>query len=192
MIARQARFAQAGFTMVEALIGASIGSIVMAGLMLGTVALSRSFRAVEDFSNGTIDQARVLDYIARDVRRALSIAVTATPPTLTVTVADQYANPTPARVFNEPVVSATGIIYGTSPVEISYVLDGGNISRLENGIGPVIATNIVEFSPIIDPADPDAKTVTTSITFAPRFQATASSDATAGTRITNRAFSRNK
>jgi hypothetical protein len=177
---------------MEALISASIGSIVMAGLMMGTVALSRAFRAVEDYSDGTIDQARTLDYIARDVRRALSLAVTASPATLTVTVADQYANAAPSRVFSEPVVSATGIVYGAGSVNVSYVLNGGQISRQEGGVSTVVANNVVDFSPVIDPADPTGKTVVTSITFAPTFRPTVTSDAIAGTKVTNCAFSRNK
>jgi len=179
------------FTLVEMMVGAAIGSIILSALMLGTVALLRTFKAVEHYSDGVIDQARILDYIARDVRRAASVAVLTNPTRLTLTVPDQYATAT-TRAFRTPTVGSTGVVYGAGTVNVAFYLSGTNFVRQENGVNSTIATNVSDFQPIFDTTDPNGKTVKTTITFAPVFRATATSYARAGTSMTNRVFLRNK
>ena len=172
------------FTLVEALVGAAVGSIVLAGLMLGAVSLVRSSRASENFSDATINQSRILDYLCRDVRRALTVAVTSNPTKLTVTVADQYAGAAPGRAFKIPAVSLTNAKYGNAPVSVSYFLSGSNFVRQDNGVTSIIATNISDFEPIFDNSDPNGKTVQFTLTFMPKFKPGSGNTPRAGTKVT--------
>lgn len=70
---------RAAMTLVEMLVSAAAGSIILAAIITCGVALQRSFMAVEDYSTAGGDQLRVLDYVAMDCRRATS----ATPAGLT-------------------------------------------------------------------------------------------------------------
>lgn len=172
------------FTLVEALIGAAVSSIILAGLMLGAISLVRSSSATENFSDATINQARILDYLCRDVRRALTVVVTSNPTKLTVTVADQYAGAAPGRAFKVPAVSLTSATYGSAPVSVSYFLSGNNFVRQDNGVTSIIATNISDFQPIFDNSDPNGKTVKFTLTFIPKFKPGSGNTSRAGTTVT--------
>jgi Tfp pilus assembly protein PilW len=187
--------AVAGFTLVEALIGAVVTSIVLAALIAGGIALLRSFTATKDYSTARTDQLRVLDYISRDVRRALTVSVTANPARLTLTVPDQYAGADPDRTFRTPTLVTDGTYlgakYGTNPVTVSYQVNGSNFVRTEAGISTVIADEITDFQSSFDSADPAGKTVATSLTFAPTFGRNVSSHVRSTTSLTSRAVMRN-
>lgn len=186
---------RAAFTLMEAMIGAAVSSIVLATLATGSIALMRSYNASEDYSTAQADQLRVLDYIARDVRRALTVTVTATPPKLTLTLPDQYAGADPDRTFRSPTLTTQGntlgATYGTTPVTVSYYVAGSTFVRNENGALTVIANAVSDFQPVFDATDPAAKTVNTTLTFAPIFRRFLSSDARTATRLTSRAVMRN-
>jgi Tfp pilus assembly protein PilW len=179
------------FTLVETVVGAAIGSIILAALMLGSVALLRTFKAVEDYSDAAIDQARILDYIARDVRRAISVAVLQNPTRLTLTIPDQYSTTT-ARTFRTPVVGTAGATYGSGTVNVAFFLSGKNFVRQEGGVNSIIATNVSDFAPAFDTSDPNGKTVKTTITFTPVFRMNSINAPRAATSMTNRVFLRNK
>lgn len=180
-----------GFTLVEALIATGVSSMVLAGLMFGAVALMRSFSASEDYSTASSDQIRILDYISRDVRRALSMSVSSSPTTLTLTVPDQYTSAAPSRTFCVPVVSKTSIKYGTTPPTIKFYLSGTSFVREESGVQKVIATDVSDFVPAFDASDPKGKTVLTTVTFSPIYRMSASTVSRAGTTISSRAVMRN-
>lgn len=193
---RHARGAgQAAFTLVETMVGAAVASIVLAVLATGSIALMRSYNASEDYSTAQADQLRVLDYISRDVRRALSVSVTASPTKLTLTVPDQYAAAAPNRKFRAPTMTAQGktltATYGTTPITVSYYVSGSNFVREESGALTVIATGVSDFQPVFNSTDPAGKTVNTTLTFAPIFRRFLSSDARTATTMTSRAVMRN-
>jgi Tfp pilus assembly protein PilW len=186
---------QQAFTLVEAMIGAVVSSILLAALAAGSIALMRSYNASEDYSTAQTDQLRVLDYISRDVRRALTATVTVSPPRLTLTVPDQYAAADPNRTFKAPTLttqgSFLGATYGTTPVTVSYYVTGSNFVRDESGTLTVIAKGVSDFQPVFDSADAAGKTVRTTLTFAPIFRRLVSSDARTATTLTSRAVMRN-
>lgn len=181
------------FTLVETIVGAAIGSIILAALMLGSVALLRTFKAVEDYSDAAIDQARILDYIARDVRRATSVSVLLNPTRLSLTIPDQYLNAVKTeRAFREPKVSTGSVVYGSGTLNVVFFLNGKNFVRQESGVNTTIARNVSDFAPVFDTSDPNGKTVKTTITFAPIFRLNPATAPRAATSITNRVFLRNK
>ena len=181
------------FTLVETMVGAAIGSMILAALMLGSVALLRSYKAVEGYSDASISQARILDYIARDVRRATSVAVLQNPTRLALTIPDQYATATATdRTFRTPTVGTTGVTYGSGTVNVAFFLSGKDFIRQERGVNSTIATNVSDFAPVFDNSDPNGKTVKTTVTFAPTFRLSPTAATRIGTSMTNRVFLRNK
>lgn len=181
-----------GFTLVEAIVAAAIASIVLTALMLGSINLLRTHKAVEAYSDSAIDQARVLDYIARDVRRATSVTVLQNPTRLSLTIPDQYltTNPTDRR-FSTPTVG-TSVVYGSGSINVTFYVSGKNFIRQENGVNSTIATNILNFTPVLDASDPNAKLVKTTVAFTPIFRSNPATASSAATSMTNCVFLRNK
>ena len=95
-----------GMTLAEVSVAVGIGTVILAGFTTASVALQRSFIAVEDYSKGLNDQMRISDYLAMDMRRAYSIALSgscASPPlTVTLVIPNFYAG---ANTPNDPKVS---------------------------------------------------------------------------------------
>jgi hypothetical protein len=67
--------ALAARTLVEVLITAAAGALILGAILTSGVALQRSYMAVESYSTAGGDQLRVLDYVALDCRRAMSATV---------------------------------------------------------------------------------------------------------------------
>ena len=191
MNTRSSHWRKKGFTLVETMVGAAIGSIILAALMLGSVALMRTFKAVENYSDASIDQARILDYIARDVRRARDVTVLQNRTRLELTIPDQYANAPSSkqkRVFREPTIGPADTILYNRFVNVSYFRNGKNFVREEAGVSSTLAKNISD-PPVFDL---NGKMLTTTITFAPTFRLNSASAPRGGTSMTNRVFLRNK
>ena len=73
---KQARRA-AAFTLAELLIAMVGTSIIIGALLLSSVSLQKAFRASELYAASQADQRRLIDYLARDLRRAVGIATSA-------------------------------------------------------------------------------------------------------------------
>ena len=59
-----------GFTLVEVVIAAAIGSMILAAIITSAVSLHRTFAAVDDFFSVHLQQIRIIDYLSRDVKRS--------------------------------------------------------------------------------------------------------------------------
>lgn len=125
----------AGFTLPEVLIGAAVASIVLGGMMTGSVVLQRSFSASDRLARSHADLIRVADYMSRDIRNATSIDATASASVLlTVTLADYYdRRGTPGNLTddipNNPTLGRTLATYGGNPVTIRYLRSGTRVGR---------------------------------------------------------------
>lgn len=64
-----------GAVLAEMLISAAITTVITAGLMTAIVALQKSAAASYHHARSQLQQARLIDYIARDLRRALTVNV---------------------------------------------------------------------------------------------------------------------
>jgi hypothetical protein len=64
----------AGFTMAEMMISMAGSAVIIGALMFTSVGLQRAFRASEVYAAAQADQRRLLDYLTRDLRRAVAIA----------------------------------------------------------------------------------------------------------------------
>ncbi len=66
------------FTLPELMVSIACSIIILAALITASVALQRSYAAVEAYSMSERDELRVQDYVAMDCRRATRTAVTTT------------------------------------------------------------------------------------------------------------------
>jgi hypothetical protein len=168
-------------------------SIVMAAVLVGGVALQRSFAAVEGYSIAQGDQLRVEDYIAMDCRRALLASVDASN-TLTLTIPNYYdANNDKPKWSNAHAVAPTftsngAIQYGAGTTTVKYYAAAATFVREVNGTANVIARNVASFS--VSPQDLTS-CVSCSITFAPAFTSLPGPGPIAGTTVYCNTFLRN-
>jgi Tfp pilus assembly protein PilW len=142
-----------GFTLVEMMMALGSGSVVLASVVIASVALQRSFAAVETYSITEGDQLRVLDYIALDCRRALTAQVSSNTLTLTLPV---YYNSASNNVPNTPALNNGILAYGSGSVTVTYAQSGGNFNRqvvIKDSGGTTtstkttaIATNVASFT----------------------------------------------
>lgn len=190
------------FTLPEVIIAMSVSAFMFAAILTATVTFSRSFQSAIDFSRGTTDQQRVLDYIARDLRRAWTVTVSGSNQTLTVTVPDTYAaydaagNPTGAVVT--PTITSGKVNYGdpTKPVTICYYLSGSQLLRQQTigATGAVSTLVIADSVELLQSSFQDLTSIVTySVTFAPDMTTTdrSSSSARLSTTLTGSTSIRN-
>ena len=63
-----------GFTLAEVMISVTASIIIIAALVVGCMGLQRALHNSEQFATAQSDQRRLIDYIGRDLRRAVSIS----------------------------------------------------------------------------------------------------------------------
>ena len=175
---------------VEVLVAAALGTLAMAALYSGAIAMQRCFAGAEDYANAKADQARLSDFLALDLRRALAVTAGTDGSTiLTLKIPDYYDSDGRPRT---PTIANYVADYGNpaQPVTVVYRKAGSSISRQENGGKPQdVAINVEDFQLSIQDL---GKVVKTQITFAPRFQRTATAAARTATTVFNTTLLRNK
>jgi Tfp pilus assembly protein PilW len=182
-----------GFTLLELLMTLASSSIVLAAVIVGGVALQRSFAAVEGYSIAEGDQLRVADYIAMDCRRALTASVDLNN-VLTLSIPNYYdANNENPKWGNAhaiaPSFTTNGAIqYGAGTTTIQYYTLASNFIRDVNGAPNIIARNVSSFT--VSPQDLTSS-VSCSITFAPTFTSLPGPGPVAGTTVYSNTFLRN-
>lgn len=131
----------AAMMMVELLVGAAVGSIVLGALLVGTSALHRAFSANSQLARSDGDLVRVADYLARDIQNATSVSVAngansgaADSVILTLSMVDYFDRKgTPGNasddVANSPVLTRSGVTYGASAIDVRYLKSGSRIAR---------------------------------------------------------------
>jgi type II secretory pathway component PulJ len=213
---RLSRKFASGFTLVETVVAVGIGTLILAALTVASVALQRSFMAIEDYAKGQNDQMRISDYLSLDMRRAYSIGITgdSSHPPLTVTLSvpnfyqsadtpyDPHIAPITGWLFkkhhhnkHQDIILNQVVNYGpvndSAPtLTVTYVFDNSayTLTRNVNGVATTIATDVKDFNVSISDLD---ETAQTQITFNPRFRTLTSSAATQGTTYFQTTLTRN-
>ena len=190
MHARQTAGAAAGFTLLETLIATGISGLIIAAFLTSTFVLQRSFRATEAYSAAKRDQMRLTDYLALDLRRALTVQTATTGSTLlSVTIPDYYnADGTP----RDPITNRLVAQYGdpAKPVTVTYFKQGASVFRSENsGKATEIANNVDDFQITVEDLN---KVIKTRISFLPSFRNAAGTAAREATTLHNTIWLRNK
>ena len=62
-----------GFVLAEVMFSTIIFAAISLGLILGFIALERNYAATTDFATNHADEMRISDYLALDLRRALTL-----------------------------------------------------------------------------------------------------------------------
>jgi prepilin-type N-terminal cleavage/methylation domain-containing protein len=74
------------FTLTEMIIAIAIASTILAVTLTSSIALQKSFNEVDNYSTTHMQQIRIVDYLARDVRRGLSVTSSLDMQTVTITI----------------------------------------------------------------------------------------------------------
>ena len=176
------------FTLTEMMIAIAIASTILPVTLTSSIALQRSYNEVDNYSATHMQQIRIVDYLARDVRRGLSVTSSIDLQTVTITIpkyiyqagdtdlpnASLIGTPRPPkRVYvagdpnNDPNIN-----YGNTTSTVVYRVQGNSILRTEDtGAGPVVTTiasstdNIVPSTTDIELANTEY--TTTAVTFKP-------------------------
>jgi prepilin-type N-terminal cleavage/methylation domain-containing protein len=184
------------FTLPEVMIATLIFSAVSLGLLMGFTSLERCFAATADFATNHSDEMRISDYLALDLRRALSVQATQNDTTIFI---PRYYDA--AGAPQTPTLDGNGgVVYGTAgpSVQVRYYLSGGTIYREQQDwpatVSPIVSTiavaeNVKDF--IFNVTDL-GKVVTTKITFNPIYRSGgATTSAIAATAFYNTTLLRN-
>jgi Tfp pilus assembly protein PilW len=113
-----------GFTLAETTVAAAIVAIILVSIVTGGVSLQKIFAGSDGSMKANADQTRILDYIVRDLRQALTVVVSNSNQTLTVTV-PAYLDPNTGaavipRVQSGASTSKGTVDYGNSPSTVTY------------------------------------------------------------------------
>jgi len=142
------------FTISELLMGIAISSVVLAVTLSSAVALQRSLAAVDNYSLNHMHQIRIVDYLARDVRRGLAVTssfdrqtVVVKIPKYIIQAGDADANAANIGTPRQPVRSTVNseINYGppggSQVGTVEYSVAGTAITRTEDGVVTTIASS---------------------------------------------------
>lgn len=178
----------AGYVLTELIVSTSIFCSISVGLLMGFTALERNYAATSDFSLNHADEMRISDYMALDLRRAISVQAARNDTTIYIPA---YYDSTGAA--QTPTLDGHGgVYYGTSgsSVRIHYYLMAGTIYRQQDNAAAIsLAVNVHDF--VFNVTDA-GKVVTTHITFNPTFNSSgASAAATTATAFYNTTLLRN-
>jgi hypothetical protein len=79
---------EAGFTLGEAMVTSVVGTLLLAGLFAAGSALQRANAASDDYFSTHMQQIRIMDFLARDVKRSYSVTTSSDLKTVTCIMPD--------------------------------------------------------------------------------------------------------
>ena len=90
---------EGGYVISELIVSTSIFCSISLGLLMGFTSLERNYAATSDFSLNHADEMRISDYMAMDLRRAISVQAARNDTTIYIPAYyDQTGSPqTPGR-----------------------------------------------------------------------------------------------
>ena len=195
-----------GFSLSEVVIATALSTLIIGGALTSSVALQKSFNAVDNYFATHMQQVRIIDYLNRDVNRGLIVttsvdlqSVTVTMPNYIVQSSDPEAVVNPALIGTPrtPTVALTTsgfqVNYGTTATTVVYSINGMSILRTENGVVTTIASSTDQLVPQTTDTDlANTEYTNTSVTFQPIFTTGGSVAGRTGTNICATSYLRNK
>jgi type II secretory pathway component PulJ len=168
-----------GFSLPDLLVGAAISGVIAGGMFTTISALQHTSAASNHHAQSQVQQARLVDYISRDLRRALSVSVDTFEGAerLTLKIPNYYDSSGEPR---EPIIDTGAVRYGDvgSEVTITYYKQNDTVYRNVSGVATPLAKDLQSFD--IDFTDRGQQAVTVAISFVPRYQFNRSNDSTRG------------
>ena len=174
---------QAGFTLSETLIATAVASVILAAIVVTSISLQKSFRAVDDYFATHIQQVRIIDYLGRDVKRGYGVTTSVDKQTVTVTLPnyliqkgdpEAVADASRENMPRSPVVTLTPtgrqIDYGTTVSTVTYSVKGLQILRTQDGVVTTIASSTDRLVPKTENVElANTRYTLTTVTFRPLF-----------------------
>jgi len=195
---------QSGFTLAEIMMAMAIAVVIFAAIITASLAMQKSFNAVDHYFATHVQQVRIIDYLNRDVKRALIVTTSANQQTVTLTIpkyiiqsgdAEAVSNPSLVGAMRSPTLSTTTSLvnYGTTTSTVVYSINGASILRTEDGV----VTTVASSTDSLVPKDSDTELTNTeyttmSVTFLPIFTSGNVADERTGTTVFSLAYLRNK
>jgi len=195
---------QSGFTLAEILTAMAIAVVIFAAILTASLAMQKTFNAVDNYFATHIQQVRIIDYLNRDVKRALICTVSADQQTVTLTIpkyiiqsgdAEAIINPSLVGAMRSPTLSTTTSLvnYGTTTTTVVYSINGASILRTEDGAVTTIASSTDQLVPSsTDTQLANTEYSTMAVTFRPIFTSGNIADERTGTTVFSLAYLRNK
>jgi hypothetical protein len=188
------------------MVALSLSSIVLGASITASVALQKSFNAIDNYFATHMQQIRIIDYMNRDVKRGLIVSTSVDLQSVTVTLpnyivqagdAEAIANPALVGTARTPTVTYTPsgqqVNYGASTSTVSYAINGTSILRTENGVVTTIASSTDQLVPqTTDVQLANTEFTNTSVTFSPMFASAGSVADRTGTSLYSTSYLRNK
>jgi type II secretory pathway component PulJ len=191
------------FTLGEMLIAMGISVALIAVTLTTAVALQKSFYSLDNYFGTHMQQIRIVDYLARDVRRGLSVVSSADKRTVTVNLpryivqaGDADATGSNVGTPRAPSLAIVNRDYNinylpssTSPTSVVvYWISGSSILRTEDNVITTIASSTDSLIPeTVDIELANTEYTTTAITFQPLSMADRN-----GTTVYSTAYLRNR
>ena len=195
---------QSGFTLAEIMMAMAIAVVIFAAIITASLAMQKSFNAVDHFFATHVQQVRIIDYLNRDVKRALIVTTSANQQTVTLTIpkyiiqsgdAEAVSNPSLVGAMRSPTLSTTTSLvnYGTTTSTVVYSINGASILRTQDGAVTTIASSTDQLVPSsTDTQLANTEYSTMAVTFRPIFTSGNVADERTGTTVFSLAYLRNK
>jgi hypothetical protein len=195
-----------GFTLGELMIATGIGAMVLAAIMASSITLQKTLNAIDNYFATQMQQIRIIDYLGRDVKRALSVttsvdlqSVTMTLPNYIIQAGDPEALSNLALIGlpRTPTITQTSgglqVNYGSATSTVVYSINGSSILRTENGTVTMVASSTDQLVPqTTDVELANTEYTQTSVTFLPIFTSGNLMTERTGTTLFSTAYLRNK
>jgi len=193
-----------GFTLNEMMIAMAASAVVLAATLTSSGSLQKSFNAIDSYFATHMQQIRIVDFLARDVKRGLSVSssidkqkVDIKIPKYIIQAGDSDATGSNIGTPRPPTRAVASrefnINYGTTTNSVRYEVSGTSILRKElKADGTWSVTTIASSTDNLIPETLDTELAnteyaTTAITFKPRSVADKS-----GTIVYSTAYLRNR
>jgi Tfp pilus assembly protein PilW len=199
---------QSGFTLSEMLIAVSLGIAILAAIITASLAMQKSFNAVDNYFATHMQQIRIIDYLNRDAKRAYIVTTSVDLQTVTMTIpkyiiqdGDSDATPSTIGMARTPTISSsTGLVnyqvdVSGNPVysTVVYSISGNTIQRTEDGQVTLIASSTDQLvDQTTDTELANTEYARTSVTFKPIFISNNTPAERSGTTVFSLAYLRNK
>jgi len=195
---------QSGFTLAEIMMAMAIAVVIFAAIITASLAMQKSFNAVDHFFATHIQQVRIIDYLNRDVKRALIATTSVDHQTVTLTIpkyiiqsgdTEAVSNPSLVGAMRSPTMSTTTgqVNYGTTTSTVVYSINGASILRTEDGVVTTVASSTDQLVPSTTDTDlTNTEYTTMAVTFHPIFTSGNVANERAGTTVFSLAYLRNK
>jgi Tfp pilus assembly protein PilW len=195
-----------GFTLSEMLIALALGIAILAAIVTASLAMQKSFNAVDNYFATHMQQIRIVDYLNRDAKRAYIVTTSVDLQTVTMTIpkyiiqsgdTEAIANPSTVGTARTPTItyssSGSQVNYGAATSTVVYSISGNTIRRTEDGVVTLIASStdqLVDQTTDTDLANTEY--TRTAVTFQPIFISNNTPAERSGTTVFSLAYLRNK